>query len=742
MNIKLKKYFPLFAAGVMLLQLAGCGKEEKNTDSGQKQTEEYAYTAEYYELSQNGYPANSAFFGTGDELYYVGVTKDDKSGLFSRNIGEGEGKEIPIELEEDAYLSGIFKGPEGSILANITIYGEEAGSIEKLEIRKLSPDGGILEAYDATNSLGRLPDPYVQAMAADDKGNYYACIGQSVYVINPNTDLFFEIPAGSYVSNMFVTKSGEVLVCYQANIGFKIEQVDLAQKSLKAVESNIVFDYGTYQAGESTDLLYTQNSILYRCNWKDEKPEQILKWVDCNIESTYIKDIKELSDGNLAVITVNWSNESEAELAVLTRKKRSEIQEKTVITYGSIYLPYFTDSDIVAFNKQSDTYRIEVKEYGDENMDLSARADLLNADIANGNGPDMIDLRYSSMSLDQYVSMGILEDLTPWLQKDKELKPEDFVESALEAFAKDGKLYGITPSFSVQTLIGKASDLGERSHWTVEEMMQFMESQPRDRELIADATRDSILWTLCSLNQEEFISSETGECSFTKEEFVKILEFSAGFPKEINYGESALSPMEKIGSGEAVLLEDNLSAVSMYQLYEEVFKEEVTFIGLPTADAGGGFTIASNGTLVGMNAASANKEGVWEFIRFNLTRERQEKTTYASGGFPIRKDVLEKQFEKDMMPEYYEDGDGNQKEQPKSYWSTGTISVEVYAATQEQVDQVKEIIESARGDSQMQEQVWQIIYEEAQPYFEGQKTAREAAELIQSRAQIFVNESR
>ena len=56
-------------------------------------------------------------------------------------------------------------------------------------------------------------------------------------------------------------------------------------------------------------------------------------------------------------------------MAVLTRKNRSEVPEKIVLTYGTLYVPYFVKTDVVAFNKQSEKYRIEIKEYGEGDKD-------------------------------------------------------------------------------------------------------------------------------------------------------------------------------------------------------------------------------------------------------------------------------------------------------------------------------------------------------------------------------------
>mgnify|MGYP006922393457 CR=1 FL=1 len=97
-----------------------------------------------------------------------------------------------------------------------------------------------------------------------------------------------------------------------------------------------------------------------------------------------------------------------------------------------------------------------------------------------------------------------------------------------------------------------------------------------------------------------------------------------------------------------------------------------------------------------------------------------------------------------MQPEYYEDTDGTQKEKPKGVWTTGSsgeVTIDVYAATQEQVDSIKQMIEIAQN-TQIDSKMLDIIMEEAQSYFDGQKSVEEVSALIQNRIQIYISEKR
>ena len=98
-----------------------------------------------------------------------------------------------------------------------------------------------------------------------------------------------------------------------------------------------------------------------------------------------------------------------------------------------------------------------------------------------------------------------------------------------------------------------------------------------------------------------------------------------------------------------------------------------------------------------------------------------------------------------MTPDFYEYEEGNKIESPKTTWGWDDFEMEIMAATQEEIDAVKEIIASAdklSGNVGVNEQLTSIITEESEPFFKGQKSAADVAGIIQNRIQIYVNENR
>lgn len=78
---------------------------------------------------------------------------------------------------------------------------------------------------------------------------------------------------------------------------------------------------------------------------------------------------------------------------------------------------------------------------------------------------------------------------------------------------------------------------------------------------------------------------------------------------------------------------------------------------------------------------------------------------------------------------------------PKTTWGYDDWEAEIYAATPEQIQMIRDLIDSASASTNNDETILKIINEEAAAYFEGQKSAQEVASVIQSRVQTYVSEN-
>ena len=186
-----------------------------------------------------------------------------------------------------------------------------------------------------------------------------------------------------------------------------------------------------------------------------------------------------------------------------------------------------------------------------------------------------------------------------------------------------------------------------------------------------------------------------------------------------------------------VLMYCYISSVrSMNYTINGSFGEEISFIGFPT-ESGNGSSI-DIGNSFALSARSENLEGAWEFVRYYLTDEYQETVEY---GLPISSDIFTQKAQEALNKPYYLDENGNKVEYSETFYMNGE-SIELEPMTQEQIDQVVEFIRSVNTRSYYNQDISKILVEEVEAYFTGQKSAQEVAQVIQSRAQIYVSENR
>ena len=119
-------------------------------------------------------------------------------------------------------------------------------------------------------------------------------------------------------------------------------------------------------------------------------------------------------------------------------------------------------------------------------------------------------------------------------------------------------------------------------------------------------------------------------------------------------------------------------------------------------------------------------------------------------GIPVRISAFEKELAEKMEPIYRYDGNGevlldeNGKPKEKSQYGVcfDDMMIELYAVTQEEADGIRQIISRIDGIYDENNILMQIILEEVDSYFAGQKSVDEAADIIQNRVQLYLNESK
>ena len=746
-----KMFWAVISMLIFMAVFSGCERNSKPDSDSQSGNEEFVWAPEYVQLALNcdyiDYIASA-----GDTVFINADTHNENEGnissLYKYNLLDNKADLLPLELNANDNIRGIAVKQDGSLVLIINQYeyqmdenGEITDSKLSIEVRNISAsDGTVIDSKDITELLGENEYLYIQHMCMDAQDNLYLYDGDStIYIFDKDLQKLCDIATDGWIYHMAASKEGDVYITSYGN-GLEFRKVDLAGKKLGERVDDIdgANIGGEFFTGISNSFLLSGNNAVSTIDISTGTVEELFCWLDVDIDSDNIAWAGELSDGRIWVITREYNTQGKAsfELVYIGQKNASEITAKEEITYSALWLDYNLRKRIIEFNKTNDKYRIIVNEYADD--DMEAGITQFNADLATGNTSDLIDL--SALDFNQYASKGILDDLYPFMEQSG-INKDDYLENILKAYEIDGKLYGITPQFTVSTTLVKSSLVGDREGWTLSEMLDFVEENNPEN-IFEYGSRTSIFYYCIFNNIDEFINWETGECFFDSEEFIRALEFASQYPEEARYDEEREGISSLLRQNKVLLLQSGLSSVQEYQMLNGLFGEKVAYIGYPNSERNGNLIHPTMGS-IGISSKSQHKDGAWEFIKSIISEEVQDGLVSDSWGFPIKKSALDKMFEKDMEAEYYEDENGNMVEQVKTSWGYEDFNIDIMAATQEEVDGVKMLITSAQklyGNAD--NQLVNIITEEAEPFFKGQKSAADTAGIIQNRIQIYVNENR
>lgn len=753
-----KRALSVILAAMCVVSMTGCGSKDEGSETAKKESaamqgnaDGMVYVPEYVSVNVE-YMSNPILIQ--DKIYYSYGNYNEETEVYTQEIrsitmGETESVTVPITFEETESPNGMCADTEGNLVLLVAKRVNEAEEEYKAVyfIQRYSVDGNLISSIELdTEALSKDKDYfYIQYMEIDSEGNIYISDSESaIWLLDKDGKLTGEVPVTNWINSMFRMPDGKVAVCAWGNEGnMEINVIDFAAKAMGTTYKNIPsMNNGNIKPYGEDKLLLAGSSGAYIYDPATQSATELFNWIDCDINGDNVGGIFTLEDGRILALSRSYDEEkSKMEFVYLTETPASEVTEKTVLTYGALYLDQNVKKSIIDFNKTNSEYRITVKEYYGDAVaaeDYEQVRTQLNSEIVSGNGPDIIDL--NNVDVNMYIAKGVLEDLTPFMEADADIKSEDYVQSAFNAYKTDSGMYGVVPGFSVQTVMAKTSDVGSEMGWTIDDVIALLDSKPEGTELFGNETKSSILYFCCNMSIDSFVNWETGECSFDDGYFQKVLEFANKYPLELDYTamEEEDSTPTKIQDGRLLAQTIYLASAEEYQMYSKMFGEPVTFIGYPTNGKNGTFIRPSSS--VGMNSKSANKDGVWAFLKTLLQEEYQSSLSW---DFPVLNSALDKVFEEAMTEEYYEDENGEKVPQPKTTWGYDDFEIEIYAATQEEVDIVKNLIDNADGiAANADQEIINIITEEADAYFNGQKDAKSVVDIIQSRVKIYVNENR
>ena len=401
---------------------------------------------------------------------------------------------------------------------------------------------------------------------------------------------------------------------------------------------------------------------------------------------------------------------------LLTPAEPAELQPKTELLIACMD-PNGMDMLAARFNAHSDEYYVRVVDYSGGIYASAEEVQLrLNTELISGRTPDMFCFFSGWISPNIYAGKGLLVDMKPLIEADKNLSPEDIV--LYKALDYNGGIYVMGESFYLDTMAARESDFGQRYGWTLEEYRQIDAGLREDQMCIYNLTRELFIYNVIGRYVRYALDWTSGDCSFDSPEFIDLLRTALELretPEDIN--DMVFGPGEpRVAAGEQTTVAVFAMYVSSLAESEQRAGCPLSFIGWPTPDGSCG-TDASLNTQLAICSLSRHQEGCWKFIKYMLMNADTERGNMPGYPLLMYRPALEESIAKAMADE---------EAQVKM--------------TRADAHKLLDFLDAIENLSDYDRAIMDIINSECQAMFAGDKTPEETAELIQSRASLYVAE--
>lgn len=742
----------------LIILLAGCGKnpETQNsheTDAGTllmgTDSEVKAYMAETWDagITPDYQPLSYSFVLTEDMLYYVDRSEGLPTDIWRAALSEqGQPMQRMLQLE-DGYIEAIAvaRGTDGeSILA---LAGKDGAGASLLAAYTM--DGLQLwrQNYETQEQIALR-------LVQDDGGCFYAMHEDQVYLFDADGVCQGSVPCPgeSYIDICAVAGNG-VYVSYRDGQAERPMLARLQYQGGRLDGELRISGNGYLGAGREGSLLFQNGNEVYVYVPQKQEAERLLDLTAYDLAGELLQAMRMTSSGE--IVLASWElfrYDSPVWVSRLREAEEGQLAEdgRQIITWLVFY--YFKEDAeqmATAFNRQSKDYKVIVEEVSLEGMtltDSSTEFDIyterymcVNTRLLASKSADLISFS-SYQDMERYLTKGYLEDLTPYIAQSEKISREDYFDEILECYSSGNALYSIPPTFGIDTLTGKESELGAEPGWTVDEFLDWLAEHP-DTVTWEGMSRENVL-NLCLKGMlNEYLNWESGQCDFEGEDFQELLRRIGGLTTDSaeHWDDFWVQMQEKPGIECGGL--GTVSGFSDCRSWEFMVGEPLVYKGYPSKDGapcyyytGGGLAILSRSTC---------KEGAYAFWEYYLLENSKDK--FGSDTYYTNRDAYADSMYRTMDEQYTYKEDGTMMTRRLSDWSPEALErddglVWISYMSEEERDKQLALLEHVQTDPLDNQAIRNMICEEASYYFAGVKSLEDTCRVIQSRVHMYLAE--
>lgn len=740
-------------AVLLLLMLCGCSKETSQKNAAIKLPEheissagqagaifapstefisadaagEYRYT----KLPTEGYRVRSVFPASGNFVYVV-ATPCDASGRFL----VGDDGIIPTQLIQydleaqqktafcyqpaldgarDVALSSAATALDGSLWALVCRFwrADDGESLTTdFTVERLDADGTVTEKVllDGMN-LNEEPEFLI---GSDGSFLLYTFSNGMLSSFDTAGHLTAQEPFALLTEKFAADSDGQVWFIADTEEGAALQVVG-SEKQIPISGISNGLPVLCYGADEPGVLYMTDTTALYRVPLQTGAAEKIADLAKLNVWGG--RPFSRTANGSF--VFADDSADIPALAAICPSVSSGE--QKTVLTLATVNPGGQTIAQVREFNRSNREYQVEILDFSAQ-LESSSYMDLFtiwNTAIVAGDTPDMID--FSNLPWHSFADRGLLLDLNTILPQ------EDILPWLWKSVSYNGGNYTFPGCFTVETLVGKQSKLGDRQHWTVQEFLDLSSSS--DIPMFSGMSRELFLFYMEQYLLDVFLDEETKTCSFDSEEFRALLDYAATLDEPEELGFEVENSMLLIRRDLALAAPVILSSVGqMHSTESYTVGEHLAWLGWP----------GPNGTKVRPDAEIAvfkntdHTDGAAAFLQFLLSDTSQ--TVLGRFAFPMTVSAFESKIAAAM-----ETRNTNDPDIATEFTVDGTV-YPVVPLSEEDAARYETFFENISAQIYYPWQAANILEAECGALWAGERTAAETAAQIQKRMELYLAE--
>ena len=492
---------------------------------------------------------------------------------------------------------------------------------------------------------------------------------------------------GSYEYSMDLELANAEIICTKEGIflfdaGFTRLYEDLDQKTVEVEDFSLdaikLFSYGN-------KVLWANQNGLYELGSSDP----VLKWDD--IYLTSIPDHIQILDSGVMFFLTHSMYSGKRTLFKLTPSKQNPFQDIKTITIAGCNLR--SDANLMyaleIMNEGNPSCRYVLRDYCDEfdydsSQPLEKRIrEKIRLEVATGKTPDIYFDSYRDLDLRDFCKDDYLIDLSSFLSDSK-----DEYNFGVLTLHQDTP-YVICTDFSIDCFSILTDTLSSFDEWDYDSFYEAFSSFDDGAYAQGLYTREELLYSALSMDMNNYVNFDTGECDFHQESFRKMLNWVKDFGTEEAWIRSGYWELKN----RTIMLDfEQFNGIRNY-LFEKYNSQDLSWVGYPNAP---GELAYSARNLYAISALSTNVEESWEFIECVLSDECQATVT--------DNPVLNSALYKKMELEFDSYADFN-----------STLPIDRKA---EIMDEYEDILhKTVVCDNFVSTEIFDIVYEEANPFF-------------------------